>query len=314
MIELLLQAERALSMGLVDQAERLYRQAADADPRNSIAVVGLARVELERGDDAAAWRLARRALAIDPENAAARRMVERFEEVWRHRGQPLPDLVGTTVPATAAADPVAAVADDPASALPVAADAPPVEDVPKAAVPVDAPMPATASDESAAADDTLTARADPAGPAGNAAESQRALDASLVWARIASAAGPVDELRPMPPAGSATRRPPDAVAPWPAADLPPGFGVPGADDATARDANDVRSSGGRDAAGAADEPISAAADGTDAGPGGSRVPSGGSADADLDGDGTPVWPPPDHESSPLPGLDRVRSLFGRKRE
>jgi tetratricopeptide (TPR) repeat protein len=89
-IELLLQAERALSVGLLDQAERLYRQAADLDPRNSIAVVGLARVALERDDESLAHDLARRALAIDPENAAAQRMVERLEEVMRYRGDEPP--------------------------------------------------------------------------------------------------------------------------------------------------------------------------------------------------------------------------------
>ena len=92
MIELLLQAERALAVGLVDQAERLYRQVADADPRNSIAVVGLARVALERADDAEAWRQAKRALAIDPENVAAQRLVGRLEEVFATRGEPLPAL------------------------------------------------------------------------------------------------------------------------------------------------------------------------------------------------------------------------------
>ena len=90
MIELLLQAERALTMGMVDQAERLYRQAADVDPRNSIAVVGLARVALERADDAGALREARRALAIDPENVAASRLVVRLEEVLTYRGEALP--------------------------------------------------------------------------------------------------------------------------------------------------------------------------------------------------------------------------------
>lgn len=102
MIEILLEAERALEMGRVDAAETLYQQVADADPRNSIAVVGLARVTLERGDEAGALQLARRALVIDPENAAASRMVERLEEVIRYRGAeppaPMAEAAGAAAP------------------------------------------------------------------------------------------------------------------------------------------------------------------------------------------------------------------------
>lgn len=100
MIELLLQAEGALSVGLLDRAETLYRQVASADPRNSIAVVGLARVTLERSDEVGALTLARRALTIDPENSAAQRMVQRLEEILRHRGV-------AVAPATVAVAPAA---------------------------------------------------------------------------------------------------------------------------------------------------------------------------------------------------------------
>lgn len=87
MIEILLQAESALSFGLLDRAETLYRQVAAADPRNAMALVGLARVALERGDEATALSEGRRALAIDAENVAARRLVERLEEVRWFRGE-----------------------------------------------------------------------------------------------------------------------------------------------------------------------------------------------------------------------------------
>ena len=89
MIELLLQADRTLTMGLVDQAERLYRQAADADPLDAIAIVGLAKVAIERGDDERAWGLAVRALEIDPENSSAIRLEARTAEILAVRGEPV---------------------------------------------------------------------------------------------------------------------------------------------------------------------------------------------------------------------------------
>jgi len=95
MIELLLQAERALAVGLLDQAEQLYRQAIERDPRNGIAVVGLARVALERGEERTAWELASRALGIDPENAAAQRLAARLAEVIAWRVETPPDATGS---------------------------------------------------------------------------------------------------------------------------------------------------------------------------------------------------------------------------
>jgi hypothetical protein len=79
MFELLLQADRAVSEGLLDQAERTYWQLVELDPTNAIAVVGLARVSLERGDEQMARTFADRARAMDPENLAARRIIEALE-------------------------------------------------------------------------------------------------------------------------------------------------------------------------------------------------------------------------------------------
>jgi len=95
-IELLLEAERAMSFGRLDRAEEIYRQVASADAKNSIAVVGLARVSLERGDDLGAYLMARRALGIDPENEAARRLAVRLEEVLATRGEPVADPLPPT--------------------------------------------------------------------------------------------------------------------------------------------------------------------------------------------------------------------------
>jgi len=96
MIELLLAAERMLEAGDLDHAERLFSQVAEADPRNAIAVVGLAEVASARGDDAGAISTALRALEIDPENAAARRMIDRL-------GEPARELQPEAVPEPEAA-------------------------------------------------------------------------------------------------------------------------------------------------------------------------------------------------------------------
>jgi tetratricopeptide (TPR) repeat protein len=79
-IERLLAAERALESGDLDRAGRLFQQVSDADPRNAIAVVGLALVAQRRGNEADASELVKRALAIDPEDGAAKRLREAFLE------------------------------------------------------------------------------------------------------------------------------------------------------------------------------------------------------------------------------------------
>lgn len=75
MIERLLAGEAALGRDDLEIADRLFTQVAEADPRNAIAVVGLARIAVRRGDFELARELARRALAIDPDEAAASRLL-----------------------------------------------------------------------------------------------------------------------------------------------------------------------------------------------------------------------------------------------
>lgn len=106
MIEALLQAERLLVHGMVDQAERIYASALEQDPLNAMAVVGLARVALERADDRLAYTHAQRALEMDPQNAAALRLEARLAEVLdlREAAATAPDAGPTE--SSAAAEPV----------------------------------------------------------------------------------------------------------------------------------------------------------------------------------------------------------------
>ena len=80
MFELLLQADKSLSEGLLDQAERTYWQLIELDPTNAIAMAGLAMISLERLDKRLARTFAERALGIDPESIVARRVLQALNE------------------------------------------------------------------------------------------------------------------------------------------------------------------------------------------------------------------------------------------
>ena len=143
MIEALLQAERLLLHGMVDQAEEIYRSATERDPNNAIAVVGLARVALERGDDHAAYEHTRAALVIDPQNAAALRLEARLSEVLTERGERVERPAGfDQQPMAAPSEPAVfarnrSMADarqdeqHPATATPPVEDAPDPQDKPQ---------------------------------------------------------------------------------------------------------------------------------------------------------------------------------------
>lgn len=121
---MLLQADRLLTVDMVDQADAIYRRVAEQDPRNAIAVVGMARCALARGEDQEAYRLAARALAIDPENDMARRMTTRMAEVLATRGEPLPEPPPTAVAIPSPA-PTERAAATPAETTPAATSATP---------------------------------------------------------------------------------------------------------------------------------------------------------------------------------------------
>ncbi|HUG30549.1 MAG TPA: tetratricopeptide repeat protein [Candidatus Limnocylindria bacterium] len=101
MIERLLAGEAALDRDELDAAERLFSQIATADPRNAIALVGLARIAVRQGDRHGARALAVRALSIDPDEAAATRLLAELDRTAAVVAQPAgaSDLAAAPQPA-----------------------------------------------------------------------------------------------------------------------------------------------------------------------------------------------------------------------
>lgn len=89
------EAELALTAGRLDRSEVLFLERLTAAPTDALAVVGLAQVALERGDDTRALALARWALRLDPTEDQAVRFVSRLEEVMRYRGDEPPATAST---------------------------------------------------------------------------------------------------------------------------------------------------------------------------------------------------------------------------
>ena len=116
MIERLLAADAALERGDLEVAEKLFGSVAEADPRNAIAAVGMGRVAADRDDAEGARSWFVRALQIDPDEAAAQRLLTALDR----------EVAAPTLEPAAAQALVPAVAPAPVleARVPAAADRP----------------------------------------------------------------------------------------------------------------------------------------------------------------------------------------------
>jgi len=76
-----IQADRLLTYGLLDHAEKLYEEVLEAEPGNVEVAFGLARVALERGDEQLAYERVKLALKINPRFDDAVRLEQRLVEI-----------------------------------------------------------------------------------------------------------------------------------------------------------------------------------------------------------------------------------------